>query len=113
MGNGGDGVAHGQAFVYIPGRPGYRAHPHGGAVAPAVVGLRIVGIDPAPEPPAIAAVGIVPPHVLHALHGLIRKQLQVAAAFQDGLGYRQSHDGIIRKLASIVEQMKLFGLDVV
>ena len=96
----------------IPDPPA-RAHAHGRAVAPRIVGLRIVAEEPIDKTSAIAAAGNGLREIAHGLRG----DLPQVAAYVPPLHERRrngdGHERIVGPLAVFVEELKVLRLDVV
>jgi hypothetical protein len=66
-----------------------RTHPHSSAVAPAVVGLGGIGLQPAAEGPTVAGTGIAAAHPPDCI--------DIRATREDGISHRHSEHRVIRE----------------
>ena len=95
-------------------QPGNGRDPHGGSVPEAPVGLWLIVIEPDAEFHAVACKGITPAYGLHGLCQCLPQLVvgSVPPRLHDGIRHGQGHDGIVRELRTVRDQLELLGLDV-
>ena len=85
---------------------------HGRAVAEAVVGVRLLFVQPLLEPPTVAAVGVHVAEQPHLVHQLLR-EVGLALTVHERSTDSHRHDGVVGEEAVGREQGEVLRLDVV
>ena len=103
-----------QRFRHIYCQPCGRRHPHGAAVAVALVGLRVVLIEPAAKMGAIAPVGIGTAQLLHLPHQCcFDGGIVLPTGAEQRLRHSQRHHRVIGEVGTAAEQREILRLIVV
>ena len=103
-----------QRFRHICCQPCGRRHPHGAAVSVALVGLRVVLIEPAAKMGAIAPVGIGTAQLLHLPHQCcFDGGIVLPTGAEQRLCHRQRHHRIVSEVGTAAEQGEILRLIVV
>ena len=101
-----------QRFCHVLRQPCGRRHSH--AVAVALVGLRVVLIEPAAKMGAIAPVGIGTAQLLHLPHQCcFDGGIVLPTAAEQRFRYRQRHHRVVGEVGTAAEQRKILRLIVV
>ena len=103
-----------QRFCHVLRQPCGRRHSHGTAVAVALVGLRVILIEPAAKMGAIAPVGISAAQLLHLPHQCrFDSSIVLPTGAEQRFRYRQRHHRVVGEVGTAAEQRKILGLVVV
>ena len=95
-------------------QPCGRRHPHGAAVAVALVGLRVILIEPAAKMDAIAPVRVGAAQSLYLVHQCrFDGGIVLPASAEQRLCHRQRYHRVVGEVGTAAEQRKILGLVVV